>query len=189
MKNTKKHYLLLPTLVLLPAIFVLGGCSLVAPPDTSLRTETSTSTYEETTQNGAVSVQTSSPKKESTKGLDLSGQGLDKLPASVLTQTNLEELNISHNRLTGALPAEIRQLKKLKILDMSYNDMTGIPAEIGQLNDLEILNLSHNQFTGLPYELGNLKNLKILDLSGNDYAEQDLEIIREKLSPSTEIIT
>jgi Leucine-rich repeat (LRR) protein len=45
--------------------------------------------------------------------------------------------------------------------------MTGVPAEIGQLQKLEILNLSNNNLTGLPNELVNLKNLKTLNLSGN----------------------
>lgn len=122
------------------------------------------------------------------KTLDLSNQGLDKLPQSVLTKTDIEKLDISNNNITGALPAEIRHLQKLKILDASNNKMTGVPAEVGQLSNLEVLDLSNNQLTGLPYELGNLKKLKLLNLSGNDYAQQDLEKIKEGLPDSTEII-
>jgi Leucine-rich repeat (LRR) protein len=66
--------------------------------------------------------------------------------------------------------------------------MTGVPAEIGQLSKLEILDLSNNQLTGLPYELGNLKNLKTLNLSGNNYSTLDLNIILEKLPASVKII-
>ena len=66
--------------------------------------------------------------------------------------------------------------------------MTGVPAEIGQLQKLEILDLSENQLTGLPNELGNLKNLKTLDLSGNNYSEYDLEIIQKNLPASAKII-
>lgn len=120
--------------------------------------------------------------------LDLSNENLDTLPGYVFDRTNVEELNISNNNLTGALPGEIRQLKNLKILNASNNTMTGVPAEIGQLTELEYLDLSNNKLTGLPYELGNLQNLKELNLSGNDYSQQDLEIIREKLPESTVII-
>jgi Leucine-rich repeat (LRR) protein len=120
--------------------------------------------------------------------LDLSNRGLDKLPENVLSMRNLESLDISDNNLTGALPAEIKNLQNLKILKANNNNMTGVPAEIGQMSKLEILDLSNNQLTGLPYELGNLKNLKILNLSGNDYAEQDLERIREGLPGDVEII-
>ena len=65
--------------------------------------------------------------------------------------------------------------------------MTGVPAEIGQLSKLEILDLSNNQLTGLPYELGNLQNLIILNLSGNNYSEQDLGVILRTL-PNVQVI-
>lgn len=120
--------------------------------------------------------------------LDLSNQGLDKIPSYVFDRTSLEELNVSNNSLTGAVQGEIRHLQNLKKLDLSNNQMTGVPAEVGQLQKLEFLNLSNNQLTGLPYELGNLKNLKVLDLSGNDYSAQDLEYIKSKLPSSTQII-
>lgn len=120
--------------------------------------------------------------------LDLSNQGLEKLPAYVLKMSNLEELNISNNRLGGALPAEIHDLRNLRVLDASNNLMTGVPAEVGQLQNLEVLNLSNNKLTGLPYELGNLKKLRVLNLSGNDYSKQDLEVIKKGLPPTVEII-
>ena len=119
--------------------------------------------------------------------LNLSNQGLIKLPSYVLERTELAELDISHNKLTGALPGEIRLLKNLKILNASYNQMTGVPAEVGQLTELTELNLSYNQLTGLPYELGNLKKLKVLNLTGNAYAEQDLAIILQGI-PNVEVV-
>ncbi|MCU0678840.1 MAG: leucine-rich repeat domain-containing protein [Planctomycetes bacterium] len=120
--------------------------------------------------------------------LDLSGQGLDKIPEYVFRQTDLQELDLSGNKLTGALPGEIRFLQNLRILRASNNLMTGVPAEIGQLQDLEVLDLSGNQLTGLPYELGNLKNLKTFNLSGNQYSEYDLSIIRQSLPATVNVI-
>ena len=64
---------------------------------------------------------------------------------------------------------------------------TGVPAEVGQLSKLEILDLSGNPITGLPYEIGNLSNLKVLDLTNTNYSVHDLEIIKEKLSSEVEI--
>ena len=107
---------------------------------------------------------------------------------SILQQTDLEELNISNNQITGALPSQIQNLKNLKTLNMSNNLMTGIPAEIGQLQKLETLDLSNNQFTGLPNELGNLKNLKTLNLSGNNYSFQDLNAITANLPATVNIL-
>ena len=120
--------------------------------------------------------------------LDLSNQSLDKIPGYVFGMQELEELDISNNKIGGAIQAEIRNLKNLKVLNASNNLMTGAPAEIGQLINLEVLDLSDNQLTGLPYELGNLKNLKTFDISGNNYSELDLNIISQKLPAGIKII-
>lgn len=130
----------------------------------------------------------SQPAVNSTKILDLSNKDLNALPKYVLDKTDLESLDISDNKFTGALPAEIRQLKNLKVLKASNNQMTGVPAEIGQLSKLELLDLSNNRLTGLPYELGNLKNLKTLILTGNNYSQQDLEVIRKGLTATNIIL-
>lgn len=115
------------------------------------------------------------------KNLDLSRKNLSKVDMSVFDRIGLEELNVSYNNLTGALPSQIGKLKNLKVLNASNNQMTGVPAEVGQLKNLEVLDLSNNQLTGLPNELANLKNLKTLNLSGNQYSEQDLQGIRNSL--------
>ena len=119
--------------------------------------------------------------------IDISHRLLTKIPSLIFDHTNAGELNVSYNNLTGAIPAEIRHLSKLKILNMSNNQLTGLPAELGQLQDLEILDVSNNKLTGLPLELGNLKKLKKFVISGNKYSNDDLTKIREMI-PQAEII-
>jgi Leucine-rich repeat (LRR) protein len=119
--------------------------------------------------------------------IDLSGQSLISTPKYIFDRTSTQQLDLSHNNLSGSLPAEIRQLQDLRVLNLSNNNFTGVPAEIGQLQKLEVLDLSDNNLTGLPYELGNLSNLRTLDLTGNNYATQDLDVIRKSL-PSTVVI-
>lgn len=156
---------------LLAACLPLSGCSLFQPQRAA-----------DTTPDQTVG------QERNTARLDLSNKNMEKLPAYVFGLADLETLDASNNRLTGAIQAEIRQLKNLKSLDLSHNRLTGVPAEIGQLPLLESLDLSYNRLTGLPYELGNLKSLKRLDLTGNDVSETDLEIIRKAL-PGNAIIT
>lgn len=121
--------------------------------------------------------------------LDLSERGLTKVPVYVFDRTDLESLDLSNNNLDGSLPAEVRKLSNLKVLDLSGNKFTGLPAEVGQLSQLEKLNLANNLLTGLPHELGNLQNLQELNLSGNHYSPQDLDTIKKKLPQSTIIKT
>lgn len=121
--------------------------------------------------------------------IDLSNQGLTKVPEYVFDRTDATSLDVSYNALTGALQAEIRKLKNLRTLDLSHNTFTGVPAEVGQLTQLETLDLSYNPITGLPNEIGNLKNLKTLDLRGTEYSKFDLDIIRKALPTTTLILT
>ncbi|PIZ94176.1 MAG: hypothetical protein COX82_01205 [Candidatus Magasanikbacteria bacterium CG_4_10_14_0_2_um_filter_41_10] len=171
-----KSSYILPVLVL--SSLLLSGC--VYTTDTQTTPTVSPSEQQQPT------VQDKVNDKDTILSLD--NRGLTSVPSDIFDNTAIEVLDLSHNDLTGSLPAEIRHLSRLKTLDMSYNSMTGIPAEIGQLTELETLNLSHNQFTGLPYELGNLTHLRTLDISGNNYSTEDLAIIEKQLPSSVTII-
>lgn len=126
--------------------------------------------------------------KTSTAELILSNNSLQTLPSEMGKMTNLVTLKLDHNRLDGSLIGEIRQMSKLKLLDVSYNQMTGMPAEIGQLSKLETLDYSHNSITGLPNELANLKNnLKEFNLTGNPLSTSAINQLKTAL-PTTNII-
>jgi len=172
------------------SIIFLSGCSINYNP-----TKITDSTSDNSPSDSSLTVETDEVNQapvvevpDSNNSLDLSNQKLDKIPASVFEKTNLEELNISGNYLTGSIPGEIRFLKDLKILNASNNQMTGVPAEIGQLVNLEVLDLSNNLLTGLPYELKNLQNLKVFNISGNKYSELDLSIIEQELPKTVNVI-
>ena len=126
-------------------------------------------------------------KRTEIKKLILSGNNLKTLPLEIGQLANIEELYLNNNHLEGALVAEIRQMSRLRVLDLSGNNMTGIPAEIGQLKFLEILNYKNNNLDTMPDEIENLKNLKTLNLAGNKYTEEKIKELQEKL-PNTNII-
>ncbi|KAL0724139.1 hypothetical protein Bca4012_038738 [Brassica carinata] len=75
-------------------------------------------------------------------------------------------LQLSGNKLSGEVPTDISQMKKLSKLHLGFNEFEGkLPPEIAQL-PLTFLNFTRNKFSGeIPQEIGNLKCLQVLDLS------------------------
>lgn len=126
--------------------------------------------------------------KTATTDLILSNNSIQTLPPQIGKMTNVAIFKIDHNILDGSLIGEIRQMSKLKILDVSYNNMTGMPAKIGQLSNLQKSNYSYNKIDGLPNELGNLKNnLKEFNLTGNPLSADKINKLKAEL-PNTNII-
>lgn len=126
--------------------------------------------------------------KTSTTDLILSNNNIQTLPSQMGKMTNVVIFKIDHNMLDGSLIGEIRQMSRLKQLDVSYNNMTGMPAEIGQLSDLQTLDYSYNKIDGLPNELKNLKNnLLVFNLTGNPLTLDKINKLKGEL-PNTNII-
>ncbi|KAJ0229451.1 Leucine-rich repeat-containing protein [Hirschfeldia incana] len=75
---------------------------------------------------------------------------------------NLQELNLSYNKLVGHFPLCLTSLTGLRVLDLSSNQLTGtIPSSLGNLESLEYLSLFDNNFQGF-FSLGSLANLSEL---------------------------
>ncbi|KAJ4728600.1 Receptor-like protein [Melia azedarach] len=79
-------------------------------------------------------------------------------------------LYLTHNQLTGPIPAWLMNLNKLSDLNLYSNQLTGhIPAEIGNLTQVQHLRLASNQLaSSIPSSIFELKNLQWLDLSSNN---------------------
>ncbi len=159
-----------------------------ANSDTSETTSSPGAKVLDLSNKGLTKVDSSIYGKTNTTDLILSNNSIRTLPSEMGKMTNLVIFKIDHNLLDGSLIGEIRQMAKLKVLDVSYNKMTGMPAEIGQLSNLETLNYSYNDITGLPNELANLKNnLKEFNLTGNPLSQDQISKLRASL-PDTNII-
>ena len=91
------------------------------------------------------------------------------LPSEIGLLSNLENLNLSFNEITGSIPPEIGNLVNLKTLVLTHNQLSGsIPPEIGNLNSLTNLVLADNNLSGnIPSEIGELQNLLSLHLRYN----------------------
>ncbi|KAK7306601.1 hypothetical protein VNO77_44550 [Canavalia gladiata] len=100
-------------------------------------------------------------------GLNLVGQ----LSSAIQSLTELDTLDLSYNNgLTGKIPQEIGNLKKLESLALVGCGFSGpIPDSIGSLKQLTFLALNSNKFSGtIPRSLGNLSNINWLDLAENE---------------------
>jgi HYR domain/Domain of unknown function DUF11/CARDB/Secretion system C-terminal sorting domain len=88
---------------------------------------------------------------------------IGNLVPSIGKLSELEALRFNGNgTVTGTLPSELGNLKKLKVLEANSNKLTGsIPPSFGNLTNMEDFRLYGNQLTGsIPVELGNLKKVK-----------------------------
>jgi Leucine-rich repeat (LRR) protein len=103
-----------------------------------------------------------------TTRLNLFNKNLSSLPSEIGLLTNLEDLDLSLNKLT-LLPSEFGfgRLTKLRDLNLSYNKLISLPESIGEFTKLEKLYLNFNKLTQLPESIDRLTNLKELNLSRN----------------------
>jgi Leucine-rich repeat (LRR) protein len=78
--------------------------------------------------------------------------------------TNLGELSMKNNQLTGVIPTWISALSKIQLLDLGLNQLTGeIPSELGLILGLDHLLLNRNQLEGsLPDSFDGLFDLGTL---------------------------
>lgn len=87
------------------------------------------------------------------------------------SDNHVRDLYLQNNQLSGTIPMELFNLKKLYALEMFNNNLTDkLPAAIGRLNELHTLDLSNNQLTGdIPAEVGKLSNIREFWLYSNQF--------------------
>ena len=105
---------------------------------------------------------------------------LDALCRVLCLLPNLQELTLSHNKLT-ALPESLGGLQNLGHLNLSDNQLTTLPESLGNLQNLRTLNLYNNKLTALPESLGNLQGLQYLYLSKNRLKEPAQDSVVQRL--------
>lgn len=64
------------------------------------------------------------------KLLDLSHNNLTCIPAPIFTLDSLVELRLNNNMIKGEITADIKALQKLRILNLAFNNITGLPEEV-----------------------------------------------------------
>lgn len=99
--------------------------------------------------------------------LNFSHCNLEGLPPGIDEMVNLEELDLSGNRLFNV--DEIWHLKTLKKVFLFANKIAYISPDVKKLHLLEELNLGSNDLSIIPEEIGLLQKLKLLSLSANNF--------------------
>jgi internalin A len=111
-----------------------------------------------------------------TTTLLLNGNNLDCFPQVLNKIHTLRKLDLSGNSIEQFNDEDFYFLSNLEELDLSNNKLTYLPPSIKQLKKLKKLNLSGNLIKHLPKEFENLTELKSLDLSGNPIENVPVEI-------------
>ena len=85
-------------------------------------------------------------------------------------QSDLQILDLSHNKFNGYFPDEFRSLTVLRMLNIAGNNFSGsLPTTIADMSSLDSLDISENHFTGpLPNNIP--KGLKNFNASLNDFS-------------------
>ncbi|AAS51514.1 ACR288Wp [Eremothecium gossypii ATCC 10895] len=111
--------------------------------------------------------------------IDLSNLSVYNLNENLFKYDFLTRLYLNGNNLTH-LPASIKQLQNLRVLDVSHNRLTELPPELGMCYQLKYLYFFDNMVSTLPWEFGNLFNLQFLGCEGNPLDRQLIKILTEK---------
>jgi Leucine-rich repeat (LRR) protein len=92
------------------------------------------------------------------------------IPSGIGNCVRLLELQMGNNYFTGAIPPEIGKIRNLQIaLNLSFNRLEGaLPRELGKLDKLVSLDLSNNQISGaIPMEIKGMMSLIEVNFSNN----------------------
>ncbi|XP_051906590.1 leucine rich repeat containing 8 VRAC subunit Aa [Hippocampus zosterae] len=101
--------------------------------------------------------------------LELVHCDLERIPHSIFSLHNLQEINLKDNNLkTIEEIISFQHLRRLVCLKLWYNQIAYIPIQIGTLNNLEKLYLNRNKIEKLPSQLFFCHKLRFLDLSHNN---------------------
>lgn len=102
--------------------------------------------------------------------LNLQYNNLTHLPASIQFIEQLEDLNLSGNRINDTKTfTYIAQLKHLRSLWLTHNNLDILPQTISQLHQLRNLYFEHNNISTLPEDFYQLKKVWVIHAGHNNF--------------------
>ncbi len=124
---------------------------------------------------GELVVPSSIQKLTNLKEVALVDCKLQTIPTVLALLPALEQLKLSDNLITAALPAQ-HYWKKLQALDLSNNQLETIPNWVFLHTTLEHLDISSNHLTQLPPKLDQLQALSSLHCVRNELTDLPLSL-------------
>ncbi|KAI4816730.1 hypothetical protein KUCAC02_009043 [Chaenocephalus aceratus] len=101
--------------------------------------------------------------------LELVRCDLERIPHSIFSLHNLQEIDLKDNNLkTIEEIISFQHLHRLVCLKLWYNQIAYIPIQIGTLTNMERLYLNRNKIEKIPSQLFFCRKLRFLDLSHNN---------------------
>ncbi|CAG5867671.1 leucine rich repeat containing 8 VRAC subunit Aa [Menidia menidia] len=101
--------------------------------------------------------------------LELLRCDLERIPHSIFSLHNLQEIDLKDNNLkTIEEIISFQHLHRLVCLKLWYNQIAYIPIQIGTLTNMERLYLNRNKIEKIPSQLFFCRKLRFLDLSHNN---------------------
>ncbi|WP_375445210.1 leucine-rich repeat domain-containing protein [uncultured Fibrella sp.] len=117
-------------------------------------------------------------RPDTVKYLHFNQLGLASVPEVVYRFPNLEELDLSKNKLTkldARITADIPSLRRLNLL---YNQIGNDSVFIAKKTDLRALTLQGNKLTHIPAAVRNCKKLESLWMGNNNLTELNIKPLR-----------
>ncbi|KAH8922757.1 L domain-like protein [Atractiella rhizophila] len=100
--------------------------------------------------------------------LNLSQNGMKRIPQGIKFATGLTRLDVSNNNLSELDHVQLYELKELRTLKLHNNNLRDLPKYFVRLEGLKFINLSNNRFETFPPVLCEMINLVELDISFNE---------------------
>uniref|UniRef100_A0A2P2L8E8 non-specific serine/threonine protein kinase n=1 Tax=Rhizophora mucronata TaxID=61149 RepID=A0A2P2L8E8_RHIMU len=153
MKKLKKPQTGLQALILLLSLFLLS-------PVTS---------QQSSGQDGAVMVKLRESLGDTTS-LGWSGSDPCQWQHVSCENNRVTRIQIGRQSLAGTLPAELKNLSELQVLEVMYNKLTGRVPSLAGLSNLQTIFLDDNHFGSFPSDFfQGMSSLSIVDIGNNPY--------------------
>ena len=125
--------------------------------------------YLDVSGNNLVEVPATISSLKKLRTVNLANNRFREVPTALFSLKNLEEVILSNNQIEYVSP-DIAKLQQLRRLDVSGNKIIELGSGVPKLQHLQHLSVSTNRITNLP-ELRSLIQLSSLDVSNNQLGE------------------